>query len=221
MIISFCVPVMNRLADLRRTLPRMLAAAEASPPVEVSILDYNSSDGLEAYVCQYGQAVTYTRYTGRWYYHNAHAWNLAARCSEGDYLCFMGADAILHDRYVAVLRELIESGAEWIRGRHYKGIVCVSRDVFYAAGGYDEQFEFYGSEDKELEARLRRRGARFALLPDDLVYTLKTDDIDKVANYRLPLSKREMMEKNAAIRQKNDAAGLLVANEYRKWGAWQ
>ena len=155
MLISLCIPCMNRTYDLRRTLPRMMTAAEASPPTEIAILDYNSSDGLEAYVSQFGKAITYTRYTGRSYYHMAHAWNLASRCSEGEYVVLMGADALLAERYIVALRELIAEGATWIRGRHYKGILCIKRSEFIAAGGYDEQFEFYGGEDKEIEARLK------------------------------------------------------------------
>lgn len=220
MLISLCIPCMNRTYDLRRTLPRMMTAAEASPPVEVAILDYNSSDGLEAYVSQFGKAITYTRYEGRGYYHIAHAWNLAVRCSRGEYVALMGADALLAEGYISALRRYIDHGAVWIRGRHYKGIICIRRAEFIAAGGYDEQFEFYGGEDKELEARLKRRGAQFGLLSDDLVFTLKTPNPDKVANYRLPLTKREMMERGTAIRHKNDAAGLLVANKGRQWGRW-
>jgi len=210
---------MNRLFDLMRTLPRMVEAAEASPPVEIAILDYNSSDGLAEYVAQWPN-ITYNRYEGRIHYHNAHAWNLAVRASAGEYVAIMGADALLRDRYVAVLRELIDQGARWIRGRHYKGIVCIERDEFFDAGGYDERFEFYGGEDKELEDRLKRRGVPFALLPDDLVYTLRTTNQDKVANYRLPLTKREMMERGAEIRAANNAVGLMVANEGRQWGEW-
>ena len=219
MLISLCVPCMDRLHDLRRTLPRMMTAAEASSPVEIAILDYNSSDGLEAYVSQFGKAITYTRYTGRNYYHIAHAWNLAVKCSGGEYIALMGADALLAEDYVSVLRLLINDGATWIRGRHYKGILCIKHSEFTAAGGYDEQFEFYGGEDKELEARLKRRNAQFGLLPDDLVFTLKTPNADKVSNYRLSLTKREMMERGTVIRQRNNAAGLLIANVGRLWGA--
>ena len=219
MIISFCIPVMNRLHDLRCTLFRTLAAAEASPPVEVAILDYNSSDGLEAYVCQYGSQITYTRYQGREHYHAAHAWNLAVRCSAGEYVVIAGADALFRENYVSVLRDLIATGAQWIRGRHYKGILCVERAEFVAAGGYDERFEFYGGEDKELEDRLRRRGAQFALLPDDLVYTLKTSNTDKIANYRGEMTKQEMMERGTVIRKANARAEVLVANQGQRWGA--
>jgi hypothetical protein len=212
---------MNRLHDLRRTLPRTLSAAEASPPAEVAILDYNSSDGLESYVCQFGNAVTYTRFEGRWYYHIAHAWNLATRCSGGEYIVIAGADALFRENYLVVVRQLIDQGAVWIRGRHYKGIVCLSRHEFEEMGGYDERFEFYGSEDKELEARLVRRGAQLGLLPDDLVYTLKTPDENKVQNYRLPMTKREMMRHNATLRKESEAMGRLVANEGQQWGAWE
>jgi len=225
MIISICIPCMNRAYDLINTLPQTLEAAEASPPVEIAVLDYNSDDGLQEYmdirrllILKPGNRITYNRYEGRDYYHLAHAWNLAARLSIGEYVVIAGADALFGKEYIATLRGLIAEGAVWIRGRHFKGIVCVQRREFIEAGGYDERFEFYGGEDKELEARLKRRGAPFGLLPDGLVSVLQTSNEDKLSNYRLPLSKREMMERGAAIRAENDAARLTVANRGQAWG---
>ena len=76
----------------------------------------------------------------------------------------------------------------------------------------------YMGEDKELEARLRRRGAKFGLVPDGLVSVLRTPAKAKLANFGSDLTKREMMTIGTALRKENKAAGLLVANEGVEWG---
>lgn len=228
MLISLCIPCGNRLHDLKRALPSWIGAANASPPVEITVLDYNSSDDLGAFIgavwredrLSEDNALLYYRYTGRDHYHLAHAYNLAVRASRGEYVTVMGADAVLEDDFIIEARRLIAEGYVWMRGPRFKGILVCQRQEFVDAGGYDERFEFYGGEDKDLELRLRRRAAKFGLMPGGLVRALRTSNAAKVANYRLPLTKWEMMERGSKIRAQNVAAGVLVANEGRKWGQW-
>ena len=184
-------------------------------PVEIAILDYNSSDDMR-FVRDTG--VAYHRYTGRQHYHLAHAYNMSVIFSTGEYVAIMGADALLSWNYIVEARKLIDDGCIWMRGPYYKGIIIIQRDEFMAAGGYDERFEFYGGEDKDLEARLVRRGGKFGLMPDKLVRTIKTPNRDKLVNYRLPLSKAEMIHQAHMILDKNNEKGILIANEGRGWG---
>jgi hypothetical protein len=107
-----------------------------------------------------------------------------------------------------------------MRGRRYKGILVCQREEFVAAGGYDERFEFYGAEDKDLEARLTRRGGKFGLMPDGAARVIRTPQEAKLRNYRLPLSKKEMIERAHVILDQNNAAGTMVANVGREWGRW-
>lgn len=225
MLVSLCVPVHNRSDDLRHSLPFMVDAANASPPAEISILDYASTDRvLETAMLtgplHDGVSLVYHRYSGRSYFHKAHAFNLAVLSGTGAYRVLLGADACPEPGYIPALRRLIERGCVWMRGPHLKGIVCISADEFVACGGYDERFEFYGPEDRDLEARLLRRGATFGLLPDGLMHVIVTPDEEKIKNYRLPLSKREMSALGHAILDENNASGALVANAGQEWGRW-
>jgi glycosyltransferase involved in cell wall biosynthesis len=228
MLISLCIPCGNRLHDLKRALPSWMAAANASPPVEISVLDYNSDDGLGEFVREAwgllalaeGNELVYHRYIGRDHYHLAHAYNLAVRASSGEYVTVMGADAVLEEDFIVEARRLIAKGYAWMRGPRFKGILVIQRQEFMAAGGYDERFEFYGGEDKDLELRLQRRCAKFGLMPDGLVRVLRTPNPRKVANYRLQMTKREMMRRGSRIRTQNVAEGVLVANEGTAWGSW-
>ena len=223
--VSICIPCMNRVYDLKQTMPHLINAANASPPVEIAVLDYNSKDKLRQYMNGIIKtadlnevSIIYTRYEGRDHYHMAHAYNLAAMSSSGGYIIIMGADAVPSEEYVVGVRKLIARGTIWMRGPYYKGILACERQEFINAGGYDERFEFYGGEDKDLELRLARRGSKFGLVPNGLISTLRTGNRAKVKNYRLPLTKREMMVRGRKIRDENNSVGLLVANEGIAWG---
>ena len=99
MIISVCIPSKNRTPELSRTMRYLIPAANASPPVEIMVVDYNSTDSLPEYIekvrsqkCIFAESLipenslSYAKYTGRNYYHLAHGFNLAAKASVGEYL---------------------------------------------------------------------------------------------------------------------------------------
>lgn len=225
MKISVCIPCMNRADDLKWAMPRLLAAASISPPIEVVVLDYNSQDRLADYmatVCSlvHNVSMIYRRYEGRDYYHMAHARNLAMLEGTGDYLLSFMADISMAPDYLQMLRGELERGIVWAHhSDRFVGVICVDRQEFVDAGGYDERFEFYGKEDKDLLARLHRRGASHIQIPDWLTL-LPTPWPKKLENYRGGLGRRQMGKLSKAIYQENNERGVLVANEGKDWGSW-
>jgi len=223
MKISICIHCMNRLDDLRQIMPHLYAAADSCPPVEIVIVDYNSSDGLGAYVDEIVRErdITYRRYEGREYFHLAHARNLSALAAHGDCLVLTGADIIISPEYMQAVREAVEGGAVFVhQSSRFVGVLCVRRDEFIAAGGYDERFEGYGKEDKDLLARLLRRGRPHAEIPT-LLDLIVTPWSKKLANYDPALGGRNQMRKRSKpLYQGNVEAGILVANEGKEWGSW-
>jgi len=200
-------------------MPYLLAAAQASPPVEIVILDYNSPDDLAPYIQTLNnQTINYMKYTGRSHYHMAHARNLSVQASRGEYIIIMSADIYLAKTFISTVRRMLREGYVWMHGRLYKGAIVCQRQEFIDAGGYDERFEFYGPEDTDLHDRLIRRGAAFALLPNGLLHVIETPNEKKVKNYRLPLSKREMHRRGKTIYEENRRNRVLVANQGREWG---
>lgn len=230
MVISLCVPAMNRTDDLRLVLPTMIRSANASPPVEIVILDYNSSDGLECYINDVrneaplaeGNILRYFRYTKPQYYHMAHARNLVTRLSSGEYFMMLATDALLSEDAIQIIRRLIEEEHYiWMtRYKFYMGNVVCQREEFIAAGGYDERFEFYGPEDRDLNARLGRRGSKHGTLPDHIIDGIDTPKKKKSGNYRLQLNWHEMAELMYVHYRENNANQSLVANEGKEWGQW-
>ena len=237
MIISYCIPVHNRTYDLRETLPGIIRAASNSPPVEVVILDYNSQDDLADYMRLQmglpsgafndlgawgnGWSLVYKKYKGRDNYHMAHARNLSILASSGDWVVSSGSDIILDENYFKVLRTTIEKEQlKWIRhGRRYVGVIWVKRDEFMDAGGYDERFEYYGKEDKDLLARLERRGGAFAVMPDSLLGLIPTPKEEKFKHYRGNMTRQQMGKYAKRIYQENIDNNVLVVNE-GGWGKW-
>jgi len=226
MIISQCIPCHGRTYDLKKTLPYSIEAANASPPVEIVILDYNSPDDLGQYIeatnrmaFANGVSLHYRKYTGRDYYHMAHARNLSVLASHGDYIAISSTDISVAADYFKVIRETIErENPVWMHDGHYGSVMVCRRDEFIASGGYDERFEYYGQEDKDMELRLMRRGAKLALLPRGMLTIIKTPDADKVKNYRIK-SRRKMFELMRKVYEENIASGALVANP-GGWGSW-
>jgi len=226
--ISICIPVMNRLDDLRQIMPELIQNANRFAPVEIVILDYNSSDGLGEYIAELqedwralvgGSCLTYRRYEGRDTYHMAHARNLSVKASSGEYIIVSSADIAITADYLRAARANIADGCVWMYPPRYVGVICVSRAEFEAAGGFDERFEWYGKEDKDLHARLLRRGGKVGIVPPP-VEVVRTPWEKKMRHYRGHPGRAEMHQETLRIYEENQRYGVLVANEGREWGQW-
>ena len=230
MIISYCVPVKNRNCDLKAVMPSLIKAANASPPVEIMILDYNSSDDLAEYieyvkenaVFRGGSMVSYKKYSGGKYFRIAHARNLSVLASRGTFLVLSCADQILGKNYFEAVRELLESGDYVWLHPHKKGgtVLGCSRNEFINAGGYDEKFIYYGKEDKDLMLRLERRGGKFKQVPLNLIVNIPTPKLDKHRHISRALSVLRAEKHTKAIYDENIANNILVAN-LEGWGSWE
>ena len=223
-VISLCIPAHARTYDLKKTMPHLIAAVNASPPVEIVILDYNSPDDLEEYIgiikettqLTDGNVISYVKYSGRDYYHTAHAHNLAIRASTGEYIIIFTTDIFLFEDFIKAVREMLDDGYVWMYAK--SGTVVCQRQELIDAGGYDERFEFYSPMDKDLHARLVRRGGKVGILPRGLMDVIRTPNADKIKNFRLKISKREMSKRMKPIYEENNRDLVLVANQGQEWG---
>lgn len=224
MKISVCIPCMNRLEDLTKTLPYTISAATNSPPVEIVIIDYNSTNRIQYEKMFEGESnvsMIVKRYEGRDHFHMAHARNLSVLASSGEYVIISSADIIFASDYIKMIRKYINEGYSWLyHSDTYIGVLAIERQNFIDAGGFDERFEFYGKEDKDLFARLVRRDIKRIQIPDklDLIYTPWDK---KLVNYRGNLSRRQMGKISKAIYEENIANKILIANEGKEWGKWE
>ncbi len=214
MLFSYCIPIRNRASDFKDSLPTILAAARRSRPVEIVVLDYGSTDCLKSCLGPYFAEIKYV-FVEAPYFHMAHARNLAMISGRGDYLISSNADTLLRETYFEVIRELVKkTGCDVaLAGAKKNGVIVVKRDEFIKAGGFDERFEFYGPEDRDLVNRLKRRGLDVGYYNPKLLSDIPTPNKKKAQGYRLPISKWDMKDLMHPIFRKNEAEGKLTANE--------
>jgi len=209
-------------------MPSVVTAANLSPPVEIVIVDYGDQPSLAPLLKDVRRSLLpenslrIKTYRKRKYYHMAHARNLSIREATGEYVVITSTDILPVPQFFKMVRELLaKTCATYLRSVNdfCIGIIVCSRKEMIAVGGYDERFEFYGPEDKDILRRLSRKGSIAGYYDlHTLISMILTPDDKKVANYRLPLSKREMSVRGKDILFENDAANLVVANQGIEWG---
>jgi len=165
---------MDRLHHLSRTLPRNLADNLDYPDIEIVLLDYNSSDGLEAWAKQELRTwieagrLVYFKTTDPEYFHRSHARNLAFRLATGEIVCTIDADNFTGPGFAHYVNERFDRyDRSYLRpdfdGAHVRltdafGRICVRKQDFLRIEGYDEQLADYGFEDLDLCLRLEKGG---------------------------------------------------------------
>lgn len=91
----------------------------------------------------------------------------------------------------------------------HAGLACVSRALLIAVGGNDERFDYWGKEDLDLAARLKRAGATYVYDPQ-----LKSFHISHPPNHR----KEGDYQRMCALLEENNSRELIEANRGRLWG---
>jgi predicted glycosyltransferase involved in capsule biosynthesis len=129
----------------------------------------------------------------------------------------------LDREYFKIVREVLEDeDVVWLCPRPHKiaSVLGCSREEFIDAGGFDERFEYYGKEDKDMILRLQRRGKKFAHSPLGLVEAIYTPKAEKYRNIRSGHSRRWVETYSKSIYEENIANEVLVTNK-DGWGKWQ
>jgi hypothetical protein len=215
-LVSYTLPCHKREADLLAVLPTVVAAAIAAPPVEIVVVDYGCASPLRAFPAVDGVAFRLVRVEAE-YFHMAHARNVGIRSASGDIVVAFLADQTVTRSFFADVRRVLQPRTflKW------EETFAFNRDEVIAAGGFDERFELYGPEGKELTDRLLRGGLQVRDFAPDTVSQIRTTNVEKVRNYRVKLTKSEMHHQGMAYWRDNQARGVTVANEGLEWGALQ
>jgi hypothetical protein len=149
----------------------------------------------------------------------AHARNLSVIASVGEITVVSCADILPAPGFFRAIRDGFETyEAMFATGNNYPGVTAVLKEEFVDAGGFDERFEYYGPEDKDLIERLKRRGVKWGLYPEELLSQIPTPRIKKTEHYRTK-SLYQMWKLMQPIFKENKANGVLVANP-DGWGRW-
>jgi glycosyltransferase involved in cell wall biosynthesis len=183
-MLSFVVPAHNEELELPETLRSIRGSAvSAREPFEIIVVDDSSTDETAAVAEKYGAQVVPIRCR-----HIAAARNAGAYASSGEILFFVDADTQIAAAHVVDALEALKNGASggsarlcFDRAVPFWAHVCfkifcamyftanlgagaflfTSRENFFAAGGFDEQF--FAAEETYLSIALKKFG-RFRIL---------------------------------------------------------
>lgn len=200
MKVAFCTTCRNRTEHLSRTLPRNIAN---NPNVLHVVVDYNDPNGLGEHIRKHHAAdlehgrLAYYRYTGHPVFRMAHAKNLAHRCAmrEGaQYLVNVDADNFAPPNFGEWAKDTLSYGNTygWSRmvkegeGRLPRGIsgrIAVTSEAFVLAGGYDERFVAWSSDDKDFNQRVARLGFVGIEVPGRFLDAILHNDKQRFKDY--------------------------------------
>lgn len=172
--ISFCTVSMNRLQHVMKTLPENMNSNKAYPNLEFVLLDYNSSDGLDAWIYKNftkelsdGRLI-FKRTDQPKYFQRSHSRNMAFKLATGDIVCNMDADNFAGSNFAEYINKHFQKNQSSFLSVNYNDklnnisdtfgrIACFKKD-FEEIGGFDERMSGYGYEDIDFCNRLRLLG---------------------------------------------------------------
>jgi hypothetical protein len=193
-LVSFCITCKDRLIHLQESLPQNLSWHADDPDVEFLLLNYNSGDGLHDWVrdtC--GELLSSGRVA---YFFNpeptmfraSHAKNQAFRLARGSILCNLDADNFTGKAFAAYLRRQLQS-LDFLSGgvidndriiatnvRGVEGRNVVPRELFWAFGGFDEDFSSWGYEDSNLSERMMFLGLAGRTIEEEYLSCIEHGD---------------------------------------------
>jgi hypothetical protein len=165
-----------------QTLPVNIMENKGYPGVEFVVLDYNSKDNIGDWVQKtLGKYIRtgllkYYKTSEPQYFHSSHAKNMALKLGTGEIICMVDADNYAGPGYAqwidAVFKDhgdntiITTLRKDAIPYRDQGGKFCLSRDLFYAVGGLDEDLVGYGMEDTDLINRMENAGGKRVYIED-------------------------------------------------------
>jgi glycosyltransferase involved in cell wall biosynthesis len=224
--ISICTTCMGRLQDLQQTLPINIEDNGDYDNVEFVLLDYNSNDGLEAWVRRsMGQHIrsgrlVYYKTNEPEFYSMSHSRNVAFALAGGDIVANVDADNWTRRGFAAHLNRLANECPEhavFVKSRQrMHGRIAFFKHEWELLGGYDEQFEGYGYDDIDLLCRALALGFKLVRVGGEYSARLPTPSAAKTVNMRVKDS-RTTVKMNAERSHSNIRAGRLRANACQRW----
>jgi len=227
--ISLCTTCMDRLETLRRCLTQNVADNADYPNLEFVVLDYNSRrDDVWGWLSKTfpneleSGRVVYYRTDEPKFYSMTHSRNLAFRLASGTVVNNLDADNFTGKAFATFInflanecpdKAVFSKGKRLLRGR----LGFFKQEFVEQLGGYDEDLQGYGHDDKDLLERAMAMGFTLMWFGGRFVRRIATPNSEKgrnMCNQRI----RETEAANRAISEANLSAGKLRANANRAWG---
>src|SRR4030066_270134 len=228
--ISICTTCMNRLDDLKLTLPKNIQDNKDYPNIEFILLDYNSTDGLSDWVKNNlydyieSKKLIFYRTEEPKHYKMSHSRNVVFKLASGDIVSNVDADNYTKKGlacYVNQLANAIPSKATFIKSNQvmHGRIGFYKKEFVDLLGGYDEGLVGYGFDDRDLFFRSIALG--FTILSYGKYYNKTANRIDKNINYdkdSVVYNTKYIEWVNKVISMGNLLGNKFKANEGLHWG---
>jgi len=238
--ISFCMTCMNRLHHVERTLEQSIIANQSYQNVEFVLLDYNSKDGLEAWVkermMKYIESGILNYYQmdnpKPRFFNMTHAKNVAHKLGIGDILCNLDADNFVldgaadylmdvfwnnfdEDIFVAPCRKGFSGAGVW-------GRICARKKKFYKVGGYNEVWNRWGGDDHDYNMRLKMSGSKWVCHDVRYLRCINHSSIERFGKYKR-INGKMMKHRTAGSRSWRKFSSYIKqygykANHGKHWG---
>ncbi len=232
--ISFCTTCMDRLHDLKQTLPANIKDNEEYPNLEFVILDYNSKDRLGQWVknnlmghIESGR-VSYYRTDEPEYFSMAHSRNIAFKVAKGEIVNNLDADNYtFSSNYdpkeccASYINRLAHQQKEKViftkgkRGMHGR-IGFYKQEFVEILGGYDEELYGYGHDDHDLVQRAWSLDFTMCWWGGQYYDRIRTSTKEK--NKNMKRHWKETENENKVKSAKNISEGKFKAHEGKEWG---
>lgn len=227
--ISFCTSCYNRAYQLKQVFSTNAAAIAADPSLEWVILNYASEDDLDefmrAQLPKVSRRIVYARETKKRPWHMSVAKNMAHRVATGRVLMNLDCDNLIANA-AEIIHIAFAQGTKLLHlwsGTPRDGTfgrIVITRDAFFALGGYDESFLPMTHQDKDLirRALATGRGEPAWHYPSPSGCAVRNTNEESIKNCAAHgLTWEQMKEANSKKGRENLAAGRFVANTETGW----
>ena len=226
--LSFCITCMNRLHQIKETLPQNLKDNDLfRGQVEFVVVDF-STQGLQEWIkSEFREELSsgylkyyYTEELPHW--HASIAKNTAHLLAQNDILVNLDCDNytgykggwFVICQFLRYGMNIVLHQGSGISFDGSYGRISLWRNNFIAVGGYNESFEPSGYQDVDLMYRLIGNGCQYLVIKDrtynKAIYNTKDEDI--MYTKSLYSTWWEMNYHNYILSQENIKNGLIVAN---------
>ena len=176
----------GRLQYLKRSLPTLIAQKES----EVVVVDYDCPDNTKEWVATHFPEARLVAVTDEPYFNLSRARNIGARHGCAPWLVFCDSDQLLAPSFSSRVLAMVGPGTylrtlhptQWGPRRQGVPLACEAK-LFWEIGGYDDAFNGWGVEDRELVDRLDRSGLREVVGSETLVETIRHSNEERSRYY--------------------------------------
>lgn len=184
--LTFVIPCKGRLSHLQQTLPRLLQAMQGLTQLKCLVVDYDCPNASADWVAANHPQVGLVRLHESPQFHIGKARNAGAKKVSSSWICFLDCDVIVSYEALRAMVAVLDGKTMLLAPAHISdlaGFLVCPTESFHAVEGYDETFEGWGGEDRDLRMRLLRMACTPRFLADDLLVPISHQDLDRTAFY--------------------------------------